>query len=181
MEDLNKTNLTLGIITVSDRSYLGERPDASGPLLRDRVVQQGWRVARQAVIPDEMGQISATLRSWADSGEMDVILTTGGTGLSPRDVTPEATAAVVDREIPGIGEAMRAASLQITAHAMLSRGMAGVRSQTIILNLPGSPKGALENLDVVLPVIIHAVRLVQADPRAEAGHQDQTVKASEDG
>ena len=171
-----KPNLTLGIITVSDRSSLGERPDASGPVLRESVISQGWTVSHQTIIPDEPDQISGMLREWADVGELDVILTTGGTGLSPRDVTPEATAAVVDRLIPGIGEAMRAASLQITAHAMISRGIAGVRGRTLIINLPGSPKGALENLEVVLPVLPHAVRLVQSDPRAEAGHQDQTYK-----
>jgi molybdenum cofactor synthesis domain-containing protein len=176
MEAIEKPSLTLGILTVSDRSSLGERPDASGPALHTRVTEQGWAVARQSVIPDEVDQISGTLRAWADSGELDVILTTGGTGLSPRDVTPEATIAVLDRLIPGIGEAMRAASLQITAHAMLSRGVAGVRGQTFILNLPGSPKGALENLEVALPVLFHAVRLIKSDPKAEAGHQDQTVK-----
>ena len=181
MEADEKPNLTLGIITISDRSSVGERPDASGPVLRDRVLREGWTVSLQAIIPDEPDQIAEILRSWADQGILDVILTTGGTGLSPRDVTPEATAAVVDRLIPGIGEAMRAASLQITAHAMLSRGIAGVRGRTIILNLPGSPKGALENLEVVLPVLLHAVRLVQSDPRAEAGHQDQNIEARYDG
>ena len=106
MEADEKPNLTLGIITVSDRSSVGERPDASGPVLRDRILRQGWVVASQAIIPDEPDQIADMLRSWADTGEMDVILTTGGTGLSPRDVTPEATAVVVDRLIPGIGTSL---------------------------------------------------------------------------
>jgi molybdenum cofactor synthesis domain-containing protein len=174
MQDNLKPILTLGIITVSDRSSQGQRPDASGPALLAKVTSQGWQVVRQAVIPDELDQISATLQDWADSDDLDVILTTGGTGLSPRDVTPEATAAVIDRLIPGVAEAMRAASLQVTAHAMLSRGLAGVRGETVIVNLPGSPKGALENLQVVLPVLVHAVALIKSDPRAEAGHQDQT-------
>lgn len=170
MQDDLKPILTLGIITVSDRSSQGQRPDASGPALVSKVTAQGWQVVRQTVIPDEIDQISAVLQEWADSGVLDVILTTGGTGLSPRDVTPEATEAVIDRLIPGVAEAMRAASVQVTAHAMLSRGIAGVRGKTVIVNLPGSPKGALENLQVVLPVLVHAVRLIKSDPRAEAGH-----------
>lgn len=170
MQDDLKPSLILGIITVSDRSSQGQRPDASGPALVSKVTSQGWQVIRQTVIPDEIDQISAVLQEWANSGALDVILTTGGTGLSPRDVTPEATEAVVDRLIPGVAEAMRAASLQVTPHAMLSRGIAGVLGRTVIVNLPGSPKGALENLQVVLPVLGHAVALVKSDPRAEAGH-----------
>jgi molybdenum cofactor synthesis domain-containing protein len=107
---------------------------------------------------------------WADSGEIDVLLVTGGTGFAPRDVTPEATRAVIEREAPGLAEAMRAASLESTPHAMLSRGMTGIRRQTILINLPGSPKAAVENLRVILPVLGHAVELLQESPEAEQHH-----------
>jgi molybdenum cofactor synthesis domain-containing protein len=110
------------------------------------------------------------LIAWADSGEMDVILTTGGSGFSPRDITPEATRAVIDREAPGLAEAMRAASLKVTPHAMLSRIVTGIRRKTLIVNLPGSPKGAVENLQVITPVLPHAVQLLREDPAAESTH-----------
>jgi molybdenum cofactor synthesis domain-containing protein len=122
------------------------------------------------LLPDEEAAIRASLIAWADSGEMDVILTTGGTGFSPRDVTPEATRAVIEREAPGLAEAMRAASLLVTPHAMLSRIVTGIRGRALILNLPGSPKGAVENLQVVIPVLPHAVQLLRADPASESTH-----------
>ena len=162
--------IRIGIITISDRSSKAERPDASGPALLDAVSQQGWQVVRTAIIPDDFEIIVATLINWADGGEVDVILTTGGTGFSPRDVTPEATSAVIQRPAPGLAEAMRSASLLVTPHAMLSRAIAGIRSHTLIVNLPGSPKGAVENLQVLIPVLPHAVQLLQGDPAAEAGH-----------
>jgi molybdenum cofactor synthesis domain-containing protein len=127
-------------------------------------------VTKQAILPDDESAIRATLIEWVDSGKMDVILTTGGTGFSPRDVTPEATRAVIDREAPGLAEAMRAASLKITPHAMLSRIVTGIRKKILIINLPGSPKGAVENLQVVLPMLEHAIKLLQESPEAEAGH-----------
>jgi len=164
-------SIRIGIITVSDRSSKGERPDESGPALVNAVVQQGWQVTRTTILPDELIQLITTLTQWADSGDMDVILTTGGTGFTPRDVTPEATLAVIQRLTPGIAEAMRSASLRITPHAMLSRAVAGIRSHTLIVNLPGSPKGALENLAVLIPVLPHAVQLLHEDPFAEVGHQ----------
>ena len=164
-------SIRIGIITVSDRSSKGERPDESGPALLKAVVQQGWQVTRTIILPDELIQLIATLTQWADSGEMDVILTTGGTGFSPRDITPEATLAVIQRLTPGIAEAMRSAGLRITPHAMLSRAVAGIRTRTLIVNLPGSPKGALENLTVLIPVLPHAVQLLHEDPSAEVGHQ----------
>ena len=164
-------SIRIGIITVSDRSSKGERPDESGPALVNAVVQQGWQVTRTTILPDELIQLITTLTQWADSGEMDVILTTGGTGFTPRDITPEATLAVIQRLTPGIAEAMRSASLRITPHAMLSRAVAGIRSHTLIVNLPGSPKGALENLAVLIPVLPHAVQLLHEDPFAEVGHQ----------
>jgi molybdenum cofactor synthesis domain-containing protein len=162
--------LKVGLITISDRSAAGDREDLSGPVLVEMVSAQGWSVAEKAVIPDEPGQIAQLLASWADSANVDLILTTGGTGLSPRDRTPEATLSILELSTPGIAEAMRAASLKITPHAMLSRGVAGVRKKTLIINLPGSPKGVRENLEVVLPVIEHAVALLRSDPAAEAGH-----------
>jgi molybdopterin adenylyltransferase len=164
-------SLRFGILTVSDRSARGERPDISGPALAQIVADQDWIVARQAILPDELVGLQEALASWADSGDYDIVLTTGGTGFSQRDVTPEATRAVVDRLAPGLAEAMRAKSLQVTPHAMLSRATAGIRGKTLIVNLPGSPKAAVENLQVILPVLQHAVQLLTGDPQSEAGHR----------
>lgn len=161
----------VGIITVSDRSSRGERGDESGPALAEAVRELGWQVTRTTILPDDFDQLVVTLSRWADQGEMDVIITTGGTGFSPRDVTPEATMEVIHRPAPGLAEAMRSASLRITPHAMLSRAAAGIRSRTLIINLPGNPKGALENLAVVSPVLEHAIQLLREEPSAEAGHR----------
>ena len=163
-------NLRFGILTLSDRSARGERADSSGPALARLIQAEGWSVAKQSILPDEESAIREILVNWADSAELDVILTTGGTGFSPRDVTPEATRAVIEREAPGLSEAMRAASLKITPHAMLSRIVTGIRKKTLIINLPGSPKGAVENLQVILPVLSHAVQLLQDDPASEKTH-----------
>ena len=162
--------LRFGILTLSDRSSRSERADSSGPALALLIQAEGWLVTKQSVLPDEESAIREILINWADSSELDVILTTGGTGFSPRDVTPEATRAVIEREAPGLSEAMRAASLKITPHAMLSRIVTGIRKKTLIINLPGSPKGAVENLQVVLPVLSHAVQLLQDDPASESTH-----------
>ncbi len=162
--------LRIGVLTVSDRSAQGMRADQSGPALEREVQKRGWRVTRTAIIPDDLVPLRDLLIDWAESGEMDVILTTGGTGFSPRDVTPEATLAAIERLAPGLAEAMRSASLEVTPHAMLSRSVAGMRGQTLIINLPGSPKAAIENFEVVSPVLEHAVQLLQEDPRAEIGH-----------
>jgi molybdenum cofactor synthesis domain-containing protein len=169
-------DIRFAILTISDRSSRGERPDASGPALARLVADQGWQVVSRAIVPDEFDEIRKILAAWSDLGEagagpVDVILTTGGTGFSLRDVTPEATQAVIDRPAPGLAEAMRAASLQVTPHAMLSRAMAGIRRHTLIVNLPGSPKGAVENLEVILAVLPHAVLMLREDPGYEAGHQ----------
>ena len=163
-------NLRIGILTVSDRSSQGKRDDLSGPALQEQVLAQGWQVKEVDIVPDEMLMIKDCLVRWSDSNQLDMILTTGGTGFSSRDITPEATLEVVERETPGIAEAMRAESLKITPHAMLSRARAGIRGRTLIINLPGSPKAALENLTVILPIVEHAVELLSGDPGAEQGH-----------
>lgn len=162
--------LRIAILTISDRSARGEREDKSGPALRSLIEEQGWQVISVKIIPDEQKTIQNELVDLADEGAVDVILTTGGTGFAQRDVTPEATLAVIDRQTPGLAEVMRAESLKITPHAMLSRATAGIRDKTLIVNLPGSPKGAVENLQFVLPVLPHAVQLLQDDPEAEQGH-----------
>lgn len=156
--------LRAGILTISDRSSQGLREDASGPELADTLRSHNIDVVLQDVCPDEEPEIRRILTAWADDYAADLILTTGGTGLSPRDVTPEATAAVVTRLVPGMAEAMRAASLKKTPHAMISRAIAGVRGKTLIVNLPGSPKGARENLEAVLPAFHHAIAKIQGDP-----------------
>lgn len=162
--------LQFGILTASDRSARGERPDLSGPALVELVQSRGWTVVRQTVLPDDLKVLRETLVAWADRGGLDVILITGGTGFGPRDVTPEATRAVIDREAPGLAEAMRQESFKVTPHAMLSRGVTGIRGQVLIINLPGSPKAAVENLNVVLPVLAHAVELLRDEPEAEKHH-----------
>ena len=162
--------LRFGILTVSDRSALGERTDLSGPALADLVTAQGWRVERTAILADDLAAIRERLSVWADGAGLDVILTTGGTGFSPRDVTPEATRLVIEREAPGLAEAMRFESLKVTPHAMLSRALAGIRGEVLIINLPGSPKAAVENIQVILPVLPHAVELLHDHPEAGQHH-----------
>ena len=160
-----------GILTISDRSARGERTDASGPLIAEILANAlDATITQTDIVPDDLAAIRDTLTAWSDSGEMDIIFTTGGTGFAPRDITPEATRAVIDREAPGMAEAMRAASLQKTPHAMLSRGVCGMRGRTLIVNLPGSPKAVRENLEVILPVLPHAIQLLQEAPDSEAGH-----------
>lgn len=163
--------IRVAILTISDRSARGERADSSGPALAQMAQAQNWQIIQTAIVPDEFEQIKTTLANWCDSGQIDLLLTTGGTGVAPRDVTPEATQAVIQRPVPGLAEGMRQASLKITPHAMLSRGLAGIRQRTLIVNLPGSPKAALENLQTILPVLPHAVELLQESKSAEAGHR----------
>ncbi len=162
--------MRIGIVTVSTRSSRGERPDTSGPALAEAISNQGWQVVQTTIVPDDFDKISEILVKWADEGEMDVVLTTGGTGFSPNDVTPEATQAVIHRRTPGLDEAMRSAGLHFTPHAMLSRATSGIRGRTLIVNLPGSPKGATENLVVLMPALPHAIQLLREDPSVEAGH-----------
>ena len=171
--------LRVGILTISDRSARGERADSSGPALAALVQEQGWLVERSAILPDDLLALRDLLAAWADSDELDLILTTGGTGFSPRDVTPEATTAVIQRPAPGLAEAMRQESLKVTPHAMLSRATAGIRGRVLIVNLPGSPQGAVENLQVILPVLPHAVQLLRSDPAAESGHQPASHKPAD--
>lgn len=154
---------SVGILTLSDKGARGEREDLSGETIREMIAPLG-EVVRYQVIPDEEEGIVRTLVEWVDREGIDLILTTGGTGLTPRDVTPEATARVIERQIPGMAEAMRAASLQKTPHAMLSRALAGVRRRSLIINLPGSPRGVRENLEVVLPALEHALLKLKGDP-----------------
>ncbi len=152
------------ILTMSDKGAKGLREDASGPALEKWLAGQGVTTIQYLMIPDDLTTIAATLTEWSDSNRFDLILTTGGTGVSPRDVTPDATLRVLDRVIPGFGEVMRAKSLTKTPHAMISRAVAGIRGKSLIINLPGSPRGAVENLEAVWPAIPHAVAKIQGDP-----------------
>ena len=161
----------VGILTVSDRGARGDYEDRSGPLLAQIITERtAWRVVRQEIVADDIATIAEALKTWCSQG-VHLILTTGGTGFAPRDVTPEATRLVIERETPGISEALRAESLKVTRHAMLSRSIAGIRGQTLIINLPGSPKAVRENMNVVLPVLPHALDLLNGSPASEAGHR----------
>lgn len=161
----------VGILTLSDKGACGEREDESGTLLSELVSGLG-NVLRYQIIADDQDKIVMMLKSWVDDLGLDLILTTGGTGLSPRDVTPQATAAVLDYQVPGMAEAMRAASLGKTSRAMISRALVGVRQQTLIVNLPGSPKAVKENFEVVLPVLPHALAKLNGDPEDCAVSED---------
>lgn len=152
--------ITVAILTVSDSAVAGTREDLSGPSLRKRCEELGWNVVATHTLQDEQPAISEQLKQWADEAVAAVLLTTGGTGIAPRDVTPEATRAVLDREIEGFGELMRSQGLQQTPMAPLSRALAGSRGGTLIVNLPGSPRGAVHSLDVVASLIPHAVQLL---------------------
>ena len=150
-----------GVLTISDKASKGERVDTSGAAIAELLGTIDASIDRTDVVPDEAPQISDTLRSWADSGEIDLIITTGGTGLSPRDVTPEATAEVIERPAPGLGELMRSEGLKHTPMAALSRGVAGVRGRCLIVNLPGSEKGVRESLMAVIDILPHAVEILR--------------------
>src|SRR3990172_4830060 len=154
----------VAILTISDRGSKGEREDSSGPLIREMIKDLPAQVIHYEIIPDEKDQIEEALKKSADEIKADLILTTGGTGLSPRDVTPDATGKVIDKTLPGFAEAMRAESLKKTPHAMISRAICGIRGSTLIVNLPGSPKSVRENLNVILPALPHALSKLKGDP-----------------
>ena len=154
---------TVGILTISDKGWKGQRSDVSGQTIRDSLSSLDSRVIKYEVVPDEAEAIAGRLAEWADEGSVDVILTTGGTGLSPRDVTPEATLSIVHKVAPGFTEAMRAETFSTTPMAILSRAAAGVREKCLIINLPGSPKAVQECLGVILPVIPHAVEIIKGE------------------
>ncbi len=155
---------SLGILTISDRGSKGERVDLSGPEIEKILADFPMQLVAYEIIPDEEETISSKLKEYADQKKIDLIVTTGGTGLSPRDVTPEATRRVLNKEVPGLAEAMRWAGMKITPLAMLSRAVAGIRGRSLIINLPGSPKAVRENLTVLLPVLKHALEKIQGDP-----------------
>jgi molybdopterin adenylyltransferase len=152
----NTCTYKAAVITVSDKGAAGEREDTSGAVVRDILEGAGIEVVRREIVPDEANVLSELMVALCDEG-VDLIVTTGGTGVSPRDVTPEATLAVIEKEIPGMAEAMRAESLKVTPHAMISRAVCGLRVGTLIINLPGSPRGAQENLEVVMPAVPHTL------------------------
>ncbi|OQX14401.1 MAG: molybdenum cofactor biosynthesis protein [Desulfobulbaceae bacterium A2] len=153
-----------GVLTLSDKGSRGERNDTSGPLLREMLTAEGFEVTLSRILPDVREEIADCLRHWVDDATLDLVVTTGGTGLTPSDVTPEATRMVIEREVPGMAEAMRQASLLKTSRAMLSRAVVGTRGRCLIVNLPGSARAAQENLAVLLPVLDHALAKLQGDP-----------------
>jgi molybdenum cofactor synthesis domain-containing protein len=165
--------IRVGVLTVSDRSSRGVRPDTSGPAVAGAVLAglADSQVIAAEIVPDEPAMIAGTLKRWADELDLDLILTNGGTGFARRDNTPEATRAVIEREAPGLAEAMRAAGLRQTPHAMLSRAVAGIRGHTLIVNLPGSPKAALENYQTIAPALPHALELLRGSADAEEHHK----------
>lgn len=161
------------ILTISDRSARGEQEDKSGSVIKEVVTEAGGEVLFYEIIPDEKDLIEAKLKEFADRHQVELILTTGGTGFSPRDVTPEATLAVIDRQAPGFAEVMRQKSLEATPHAMLSRAVSGIRKKTVIINLPGSPKAAKECLQTILPALPHGVDILQGKGEEQARKSPQ--------
>ena len=154
-----------GVITVSDRSSQGIREDRSVPAIAAMLSELGLMVCQSCIVPDEIEPLAAAMARYADEEKLDLVLTTGGTGVSPRDVTPEATLEIIEKEVPGFAEAMRAHSMAVTPFAMISRAVAGIRGRCLIINLPGSPKAARENLAVILPALQHAVAKIKGDDR----------------
>ena len=163
------------VLTISDSAYAGQRADLSGPAVRERLEQLGWSVAALEVLPDERELIAQRLATLADGNQDSAIFTTGGTGVAPRDVTPEATRSVVEREIPGLAELMRARGREVTPRAVLSRGVAGTRGKVLVVNLPGSPKGALDSLDAIVDLVPHILELLRGSSQ-HAGEIAEKVR-----
>jgi len=159
-----KSTFQSAILTVSDKGAAGQREDRSGDVVEELLSKSGFEVVERHIVPDEQESIRRILISWVDERNIPLIVTTGGTGLTPRDVTPQATLSVIDYEVPGMAEAMRAESLKKTPHAMISRAIAGVRKQSLIINVPGSPRAAVENLSAVIPALEHALSKLAGDP-----------------
>jgi molybdopterin adenylyltransferase len=155
---------TAGVLTVSDSAARGNRRDESGPVIRHMLQQHGYNVLLHKTVPDEVQDVRDILIKWIDNNSLDVIITTGGTGLSPRDITPEATKSIIERDVPGIAEAVRIRGLDSTPRAMLSRGVAGVQGKALIINLPGSPSAVVQAMEVILPVLKHALDKIKGDP-----------------
>lgn len=160
--------IRVGILTASDKGSIGERIDTSSEVIKELIEQKGWRLTEYTIVPDDLEELKNVMLDWCDNNKVDLILTTGGTGFSKRDVTPEATNAIAERLVPGISEAMRYYSLGITKRAMLSRGISAIRKGTLLINLPGSPKGAKENLEVVIDTLEHGIAILK-DEEGECG------------
>ncbi len=155
--------IRVGIVTASDKGSIGERVDTSSEVIRALIEKKGWQVTEYIIVPDEIEKLKNVMLDWCDNNKVDLLLTTGGTGFSKRDITPEATISIAERLVPGIAEAMRYYSLSITKRAMLSRGISAIRKSTLIINLPGSPKGAKENLEVVIDTLEHGLAILKED------------------
>jgi molybdenum cofactor synthesis domain-containing protein len=161
-----------GVVTVSDKGYAGEREDVSGPLLADLLCHMGAEVVSQVIVPDEQAEIERVLIALADEAQVDLVMSTGGTGPAPRDRTPEATQAVIERDMPGLAEALRFEGYRRTPLAVISRGVAGIRGQTLIVNLPGSPKAVREGMETLAPILPHAIRMLRGVD-TEHGHGEE--------
>jgi len=155
--------IRVGIVTASDKGSIGERVDTSSEVIRALIEKKGWQVTEYIIVPDEIEKLKNVMLDWCDNNKVDLLFTTGGTGFSKRDITPEATISIAERLVPGIAEAMRYYSLSITKRAMLSRGISAIRKSTLIINLPGSPKGAKENLEVVIDTLEHGLAILKED------------------
>jgi molybdenum cofactor synthesis domain-containing protein len=170
---MNSTNhqITLSILIISDRAYQKIRDDQTGPLLQKYALENKWIVLNQMVVPDEVIKISDILQKWCDeNNHPDIIFTSGGTGLASRDVTPEATLKIIEKEVPGISEYLRMKSTLDHTHAILSRGVSGIRNKTLIINLPGNPAASIENIRILQPILPHAINVLRDDPEVEKNH-----------
>lgn len=161
---------TASVLTISDRSSQGIRQDISGPKIIELLIKNDFEIINYEVVPDDITMIANKLSDWIDQGKPMLIFTTGGTGFAPRDNTPEATRKVIEKETPGISEYIRSKSVEITPHAILSRGISGISKKTLIINLPGSPKAACESIEFILKIIPHAIALINDDPNSEQNH-----------